>query len=71
MLSSTFLRQLRHYIGNPVEVATSSDLFEGVLHLVTDEIVRLTETSGGYDGDPDIITIPLNQINYVRVDNAQ
>lgn len=52
-------------------MATSSDLFEGVLHVVTDEIVRLTETSGGYEGDLDIITIPLNQINYVRVENAQ
>ncbi|MFP3512861.1 hypothetical protein SB775_25265 [Peribacillus sp. SIMBA_075] len=71
MLDSIFYRQLRHYIGDTVEVATSSDLFVGVLHAVTDEIIRLTETAPGYESDLDIITIPLDQIKYVRVDNAQ
>ncbi|MFS0764183.1 MULTISPECIES: LSm family protein [Peribacillus] len=71
MLASIFYVQLRHYIGNTVTVATSSDLFEGVLHEVTDDVCRLTETSPGYEDNLDIITIPLNQINYVRVSHAQ
>ncbi|MBT2648917.1 hypothetical protein J7E52_19790 [Bacillus sp. ISL-34] len=71
MLASFFRLQLRHYIGDTVEVATSSDLFEGVVIDVTNSILRLTETSPGYEADLDIITIPLNQINYVRVDNVQ
>ncbi|RRN67508.1 hypothetical protein EI200_22755 [Peribacillus simplex] len=69
MLTSIFFRQLIHYIGNTVEVATSSDLFVGVLHEVTDEIIRLTETAPGYESNLDIITIPLDQIEYVRVDS--
>ncbi|MGE7760132.1 hypothetical protein [Peribacillus sp. NPDC097895] len=71
MLSSIFYRQLRHYIGNTVTVATGSDLFEGVLHAVTDEIIRITESAPGYENNLDIITIPLDKIKYVRVDNAQ
>ena len=69
MLASIFFTQLSHYIGNTVEVATSSDLFVGVLHAVTDEIIRLTETAPGYESNLDIITIPLDQIEYVRVDS--
>ncbi|MFE3976309.1 MULTISPECIES: hypothetical protein [unclassified Peribacillus] len=69
MLASIFYRQLRHYIGNTIEVATSSDLIVGVLHEVTDEIIRLTETAPGYESNLDIITIPLDQIEYVRVDS--
>ncbi|TKH02556.1 hypothetical protein FC682_21840 [Peribacillus simplex] len=65
-----FYVQLRHYIGNTVEVATGSDLFEGVLHEVSDDICRLTETSPGYEGNLDIITIPLSQINFVRASHA-
>ncbi|MGG4265150.1 hypothetical protein [Peribacillus simplex] len=71
MLASIFFRELRHYIGDTVEVATGSDLFVGVLHEVTDEIIRLTETAPGYESNLDIITIPLDKINFVRVDNAQ
>ncbi|AZV59670.1 hypothetical protein [Peribacillus frigoritolerans] len=71
MLASMFYLQLSHYIGDTVEVATSSDLFEGVVFDVTYNILRLTETSPGYEGNLDIITIPLNQINYVRVDEVQ
>ncbi|CAH0152960.1 hypothetical protein SRABI96_00759 [Peribacillus sp. Bi96] len=71
MLASIFYRQLRHYIGNTVTVATSSDLFEGVLHGVTNQIIRITESAPGYESDLDIITIPLDQIEFVRVDNAQ
>ncbi|MCY9137613.1 hypothetical protein [Peribacillus frigoritolerans] len=71
MLASIFRLQLRHYIGDTVEVATSSDLFEGVVIEVTNNILRLTETSPGYEGNLDIITIPINKINYVRVDNEQ
>lgn len=71
MLASTILLQLSHYIGDTVEVATSSDLFEGVVIDVINNILRLKETSPGYEGDLDIITIPLYQINYVRVDDVQ
>ncbi|MES1040071.1 MULTISPECIES: hypothetical protein [Peribacillus] len=71
MLASIFYDQLKHYIGNTVEVATSSDLYEGVLFEVTDDICRLTETSPGYEGNLDIITITLSQINFVRVNHAQ
>ncbi|CAH0137745.1 hypothetical protein ACIROD_00640 [Peribacillus sp. NPDC101481] len=71
MLASIFYVQLKHYIGNTVEVATSSDLFEGVLFEVTDDICQLTETSPGYEGNLDIITIPLSEISFVRVSHAQ
>lgn len=71
MLASIFYDQLKHYIGNTVEVATSSDLYEGVLFEVTDDSCRLTETSPGYEGNLDIINITLSQIKFVRVNHAQ
>ncbi|MBO0998563.1 hypothetical protein IOC57_12515 [Bacillus sp. SD075] len=50
-----------------VELTTSSDLFEEVLYEITEDTLRLTETVQVGKAISTIVTIPLNQVIYIRV----
>lgn len=65
MFNLTFSAQLATRIGSTVEVATDSNLIEGILSTVTPGLVLVIEVTSGY-GDNTKQYISLDAINYVR-----
>ncbi|GAA0424466.1 hypothetical protein GT022_11300 [Agaribacter marinus] len=64
MFLYTFSAELNTRVGSNVEVATDSNLIEGILSNVTSQLVLVIDVSNGYGTEK--IYISLNAINFVR-----
>ncbi|UJL46874.1 hypothetical protein KFZ58_02685 [Virgibacillus sp. NKC19-16] len=69
MFEETFAAELATRIGSTVEIATDSNLIEGLLSTVTPELVLVIEVNSGY-GDNVKIYIAISAINFIRFPQA-
>lgn len=65
MFQDTFTEELAKRIGSNVEVATDTNLVEGLLSTVTPDLVLVIEVNGGY-GDNVKMYVSVDAINYAR-----
>ncbi|WP_188455306.1 hypothetical protein [Virgibacillus oceani] len=64
MFANTFAAELATRIGSSVEVATDSNLVEGILSTVTAELVLVIDINTGYGNTK--IYLSLDSINFIR-----
>ncbi|ASK61091.1 hypothetical protein CFK37_02200 [Virgibacillus phasianinus] len=69
MFAETFAAELASRIGSGVEVATDSNLIEGILSTVTAELALVIDVSSGY-GQNTKLYISVDAINFVRFPTA-
>ncbi|ASK61097.1 hypothetical protein CFK37_02240 [Virgibacillus phasianinus] len=69
MFAETFAAELASRTGSSVEVATDSNLIEGILSTVTAELVLVIDVSSGY-GQNTKLYISVDAINFVRFPRA-
>lgn len=62
-----FVNFLSSHIGDTVEVAVPNETFIGKLTQVTRTFLQLTETSPIYGPPGQTITVPYNNVDFVRV----
>ncbi|HLS09558.1 hypothetical protein [Lentibacillus sp.] len=65
MFQDTFAAELATRTGSRVEVATDTNLIEGILSTVTANLVLVVEVDGGY-GENITQYLSINAINFVR-----
>lgn len=65
MFQETFSQELSTHVGSMVEVATDSNLIDGILSTVTPDLVLVIEVNSGY-GENTKMYISVDAINFVR-----
>ncbi|SES93081.1 hypothetical protein SAMN05421676_102141 [Salinibacillus kushneri] len=69
MFQDTFAGELATRLGSRVEVATDSNLIEGVLATVTSELILVIDVMSGY-GQNNKIYLSLDAVNYITFTSA-
>ncbi|MDQ0232503.1 hypothetical protein [Metabacillus malikii] len=64
MFSENLIDELQDRIGTRVQVTTDNNVFEGVLGLVSGEIIRIVLSSGYGEGTT--TNVSLNAVNFIR-----
>jgi hypothetical protein len=67
MFEDNFAEQLSTLIGRNIQLATDSELYEGILISIANDIVQLSETVVGYERQVRNIFTTIDNINFVRV----
>lgn len=60
--------QLRKLINEEIRVATGEELFTGILVSVDNAILRLRESTNGYERETRNIVILLSEVSFIQVD---
>lgn len=60
--------QLRKLINEEIRVATGEELFTGILVSVDNAILRLRESTNGYERETRNVVILLSEVSFIQVD---
>lgn len=60
--------QLRKLINEEIRVATGEELFTGILVSVDNAILRLRESTDGYEREERNVVILLSEVSFIQVD---
>lgn len=60
--------QLRKLINEEIRVATGEELFTGILVSVDNAILKLRESTNGYERETRNIVILLSEVSFIQVD---